>query len=142
MLVISCIIMQLGWFLVFFFCKILYLDKFFYLVTTTRNDPSKHSKHFRKVADFAFQKLQYVGTLVSRRGHFQDFHPRFGFWHICHVYQHGHFTLKQLRLPVASEKHTNSYTGLRLKAKGQNFSCTSVAIVNDQWIFLFAALMQ
>ena len=27
---------------------------------------------------------------------------------------HGHFTLKQLRLPVLNETHTNSYTGPRL----------------------------
>ena len=28
--------------------------------------------------------------------------------------RHGHFTLKQLRLLVANEMHTNSYTGPRL----------------------------
>jgi hypothetical protein len=47
-------------------------------------------------------------------GHFQDFRPGFGFWHICHVDRHGHFTLKQLRLPVVNETHTKSYTGPRL----------------------------
>ena len=47
------------------------------------------------------------------RGHFQDFHPGFRFWHICHVDRHGHFTLKQLRLPVVNEMHTKSYTGPR-----------------------------
>jgi hypothetical protein len=36
------------------------------------------------------------------------------FSHICHVDRHGHFTLKQLRLPVVNETHTNSYTGPRL----------------------------
>ena len=30
------------------------------------------------------------------------------------VIRHGHFTLKQLRLPVVNETHTNSYTGPRL----------------------------
>jgi hypothetical protein len=48
------------------------------------------------------------------RGHFQDFRPGFRFWHICHVDRHGHFTRKQLRLPVLNETHTNSYTGPRL----------------------------
>jgi hypothetical protein len=42
-------------------------------------------------------------------GHFQYFRPGFRFWHICHVDRHGHFTLKQLRLPVLNETHTNSY---------------------------------
>ena len=31
-----------------------------------------------------------------------------------HVVRHGHFTLKQLRLPVLNEMHTNSCTGPRL----------------------------
>jgi hypothetical protein len=31
-----------------------------------------------------------------------------------HVDRHGNFTLKQLRLPVLNEMHTNSYTGPRL----------------------------
>jgi hypothetical protein len=42
--------------------------------------------------------------------------PGFRFSHICHVDRHGHFTLKQLRLPVLNESHTNSYTGPRLFA--------------------------
>ena len=53
----------------------------------------------------------------SGRGHFQDFRPGFRFSHICHVDRHGHFTLKQLRLPVLNESHTNSYTGPRLLSK-------------------------
>ena len=68
---------------------------------------------------FSEVKLElYVDTAVSGRGHFQDFRPGFRFWHICHVDRHvdrhGHFTLKQLRLPVLNETHTNSYTGPRL----------------------------
>ena len=47
----------------------------------------------------------YVCTAVSGQGHFQDFRPGFRFWHICHVDHHGHFTLKQLRLPVPNETH-------------------------------------
>jgi hypothetical protein len=57
-----------------------------------------------------------VGTAVSGRCHFQDFRPGFGFWHICHVDRHGHFTLKQLRLPVVNEMHTKSYKCPRLGA--------------------------
>jgi hypothetical protein len=54
-------------------------------------------------------------------GHFQDFRPGFRFWHICHVDRHGHFTLKQLRLPVLNETHTNSYTDPSL-LHGNGFS--------------------
>jgi hypothetical protein len=84
-------------------------------MTTPKSNPSKHYKHFRKTNAFCFRKLKlYVDTAVSGRGHFQDFRPGFRFWHICHVDRHGHFTLKQLRLPVLNETHTNSYTGPRL----------------------------
>ena len=34
--------------------------------------------------------------------------------HTHHVDRHGNFTLKQLRLSVLNEVHTNSYTGPRL----------------------------
>ena len=47
-------------------------------------------------------------------GHFRAFRPGFTLWHTCHVVRHGHFTLKQLRLPVLNEMHTNSCTGSRL----------------------------
>ena len=90
-------------------------------MTTPKSNPSKHYKHFRKAIAFPFRKLElynYCGfhkdTAVSGRGHFQDFRPGFRFSHICHVDRHGHFTLKQLRLPVLNESHTNSYTGPRL----------------------------
>ena len=53
-------------------------------------------------------------STLPGRGHFQDFRLGFRFSHICHVDRHGHFTLKQLRLPVVNESHTNSYTGPRL----------------------------
>ena len=45
-------------------------------------------------------------------GHFQAFRPGFTLSHTCH----GHFTLKQLRLPILNEMHTNSCTGPRLLA--------------------------
>ena len=49
---------------------------------------------------------------------FRTFVPDSGFgtyWHI--VDRHSHFTLKQLRLPVLNETHTNIYTGPRLRVK-------------------------
>ena len=63
--------------------------------------------------------LSSVDTAVSGWGHFQDFRPGFRFWHIFHVDRHGHFTLKQLRLPVLNETHTNIYTGPRLSVTDQ-----------------------
>jgi hypothetical protein len=85
-------------------------------MTTPKSNPSKHYKHFRKAVAFRFGSWSYVGHPVSGRGHFQDFRPGFRFWHICHVDRHGHFTLKQLKLPVLNETHTNIYTGPRLGA--------------------------
>jgi hypothetical protein len=43
--------------------------------------------------------------------------------HICHVDRHGHFTLRQLRLLILNESHTNSYTGPRL----------ILLILNGEW---------
>ena len=45
---------------------------------------------------------------------FRTFVPDSGFGTYANVDRHGHFTLKQLRLPVLNETHTNSYTGPRL----------------------------
>ena len=39
-----------------------------------------------------------------------------------YVDRHGHFTLKQLRLPVVNETHTKSYTGPRLICIFSNFN--------------------
>ena len=43
-------------------------------------------------------------------GHFRAFRPGFDLWHTRHVIRHGHFALKQLRLPVLNEMRTNSHT--------------------------------
>ena len=40
--------------------------------------------------------------------------PGFGFGQRYHVDRHGQLTLKQLRLSVLNEMHTNSYSGPRL----------------------------
>ena len=53
-------------------------------------------------------------TPILGCGHFRAFRPGFTLWHTCHVVRHGHFTLKQLRLPVLNEMHTKSCTGPRL----------------------------
>ena len=47
-------------------------------------------------------------------GHFRVFRPSFSLRHTRLVVRHGHFTLKQLKLPVLNEMHTNSCTGPRL----------------------------
>ena len=44
----------------------------------------------------------------------------FSLWHTFHVVRHGHFILKQLRLHVLNEMHTNSCTGPRLSAPAYN----------------------
>ena len=79
-------------------------------MTTPKSNPSKHYKHFRKAIAFPFRKLELCRHCHFRAGSFSGFR----FSHICHVDRHGHFTLKQLRLPVLNESHTNSYTGPRL----------------------------
>ncbi len=56
-------------------------------------------------------------TTILGCGHFQAFRPGFSIWHIRHVVRHGHLPLKQLRLSVLNEMHTNSYTGPRLSLK-------------------------
>ena len=43
-----------------------------------------------------------------------QFRPGFGFGQRYHVDRHGQLTLKQLRLSVLNEMHTNSYSGPRL----------------------------
>ena len=50
--------------------------------------------------------LPFQGGVILR-----TFVPDSGFGTYCHVDRHGQFTLKQLRLSVVSEMHTNIYTG-------------------------------
>ena len=84
---------------------------------TPISNPSEHFKHFRKADAFVFWKLELCGHCRFRTGSFEDFHPGFRFWHMCHVDCHGQFTLKQLRLSVVNEMHTNIYTGPRLHVR-------------------------
>ena len=56
-------------------------------------------------------------TPILGCGYFREFRPGFSLWHTCHVVRHGHFTLKQLTLPLLNEMHTNSCTGPRLNSK-------------------------
>ena len=87
-------------------------------MTTPKSNPSKHYKHFRKAVAFRFRMLELCRHCRFRAGSFSELSPRIQFWHICHVDRHGHFTLKQLRLPVLNETHTNIYTGPRLGGGG------------------------
>ena len=51
----------------------------------------------------------YLSTAVSVPGHFQNFHPGFKFWYVCHVDRYDQLTLKQLRLSLVNEMRANSY---------------------------------
>ena len=77
---------------------------------STISEPYKHLKIAK-----AFMVRQYHGeSVVFRCGRFWTFRPRFGFGKRCHLDRHGQLALKQLRLSVLREMHTNSYTGPRL----------------------------
>ena len=68
---------------------------------TTIFEPYKHlriAKAFIVMVDFGC-------------GQFRTFCPGLGFWQRYHVDRHGQLALKQLRLSVLNEMHTNSYTG-------------------------------
>ena len=97
-----------------FSCKILYLHKFFLPITTPESNPSTHYKHFRKAVAFAFRKLELCRHCRFRAGSFSGLSSRIRVLAHMPVDRHGHFTLKQLRLPVVNEMHTKSYTGPRL----------------------------
>jgi hypothetical protein len=58
-------------------------------------------------------------------GSFWGLSPR----HIHGVDRHGHFTLKQLRLPVLNETHTNIYTGPRLQGEGREGVETAIQVL-------------
>ena len=91
--------------------------KFFLPMITPKSNPSEHYKHFRKAVAFPFRKLELCRHCRFRAGSFSGLSSRIQVSsriHICHVDRHGHFTLKELRLPVLNESHTNSYTGPRL----------------------------
>ena len=92
-------------------------------MTTPKSNPSKHYKHFRKAIAFRFRNLELCRHCRFRAEViFRTFVPDSGFGTcICHVDRHGHFTLKQLRLPVLNETHTNSYTDPSL-LHGNGFS--------------------
>ena len=59
-------------------------------------------------------ELGCAKTTILGRSHFWVFCPGFSLRHARHVVRYGHFTLKQLRLPVLNEIRTNSRTGPRL----------------------------
>ena len=119
-----------------FSCKILSVDKFFFLITTPKSNSSKHFKHLRKAVGVGFQQLDPCRHCRFRAGSFSGLSSRIQVWHICHVDRHGHFTLKQLRLSLVNEVHTNSYAGPRLIAQSIIISASSTFKVVR--IFCFA----
>ena len=60
--------------------------------------------------------------IFSGWGHFEEFRPGFGFWHICHVDRHGDFSLEQLRLSLVNETNTKPNTGPRLACMQKNLT--------------------
>ena len=54
--------------------------------------------------------------VVFGRGQLRTFRPVFRFGQRYHLDSHGQLALKQFRLSVLNEVHTNSYTGPRLIA--------------------------
>ena len=65
-----------------FFCKILYLNKFFLPMTTPKSYPSKHYRHFRKgiAFPFPFSEVRAMSTLPFQGGViFRTFVPDSGF---------------------------------------------------------------
>ena len=91
------------------------LDIFYSLTTTPKSVHCKHPDLFRKfnkhlIVELGMCKNTYIGVWS-----FSTFRSVFSLRHTRHVVRHGHFTLKQLRLPILNEKHTNSCTGPRLK---------------------------
>ena len=58
------------------------------------------------------------------------FRPGLGFGQRYHVDHHGQLTLKQLRLSVLNEMHTNSYTGPRLLGGERFIPQTKMAFIN------------
>ena len=97
-------------------------------MTTPKTNPTEHYKHFRKAIAFPFQKLELCRHCRFRAWSFSGLSSRIQVLAHMPCYRHGHFTLKQLRLPVLNETHTNSYTGPRLLAKMQPFALVSLVI--------------
>ena len=69
---------------------------------------------------FRFNVL-YVSVIFGW-GRIWTFRPGFRFEQRYHVDRHGELALKQLRLSVLNEMHTNSYTGPRLPLGNQSGS--------------------
>ena len=75
----------------------------------------KHPDLFRKSNLHLIVELGMCENTFIGCDHFRAFRPGSRLRRTRHVVRHGHFTLKQLILPVLYEMHTNSYTGPRLK---------------------------
>ncbi len=73
-----------------------------------------HIRASEKAKLLWFGRYHCGGSVVFGCGQFRMFRPGLGFGQRYHVDRHGQLTLKQLRLSVLNEMHTNSYTGPRL----------------------------
>ena len=79
---------------------------------TTISEPYKHlriPKAFIVLWIALFARALFVGVASFGR-----FAPGLGLGQRYNVYRHRQFALKQLKLSVINEMHSNSYTGLRL----------------------------
>ena len=82
-----------------------------YLYTIFPSDDYPKKQPFINTISTSERLLLFrVRTAVSGRDRFENFRSGSGFWHICHVDRPGQFTLKQLRLSLVNEMHTDSYT--------------------------------
>ena len=68
-----------------------------------------------------FGRYHHAESVVFGYGRFRTFRPGFGFGQRYHLDRHGQLALKQLRLSVLNEMHTNSYTGPRLPVTVDGF---------------------
>ena len=78
-----------------------------FLMTTHNSTISEPYKHFRMAKAFMVRQIA-----PCRKRHFWVWiRPGFQFGQRYHFDRHGQLALKQLRLSVLNEMHTNSYTG-------------------------------
>ena len=91
-----------------------------FLMTTPNSTTSEPYKHLRIVKAFMVRQIAPWRKCLFGCGRFQTFRPGFGFGQRYHLDRHGQLTLKQLRLSVLNEMHTNSFTGPTLKEYKQN----------------------
>ena len=81
-------------------------------MTTPNSTISEPYKHLTIAKAYIAQQIAPWRSAIFGCGQFRTFRPGFG--QRYNVDRHGQLTLKQLRLSVLNEMHTNSYSGPRL----------------------------